>query len=330
MPLNRQIQMFAGQGVHIDRSTACRWVKRAAWWLEGLYRLHISTIQSYGRMFCDETRMPVRKPGRKRTQVCQFWTLAIDDRPWLGPAPAAVAYIFAQTRGACEIKEMLKTYQGVLQVDGYGAYKALARPGRVPGPITLVFCMAHARRKFTDLYKTTQSAFARDVIERIAAIYAVEARIRGTSPEHRRLVRQATTASMMAALKSELEQALVKVSKTSKLAIAIRYSLNHWSGLILFLEDGRLEIDSNTVERSMRSVALGRRNSLFAGNDGGARSWAILASLLQTAKLNGHDPHTYLNDVLERIVSGRVKTHELHQLLAWNWQPAPDLEAVAA
>lgn len=332
MPLNRQTQMLTGQGVHLDRSTLCKWVKRAAWWLSGLYRRQIEAIHSYPRVFCDETRMPVRRVGRKRTHTGQFWAHAIDDRPWNGPAPPAVAYIFAPGRGHAEISQQLAGYQGLLQVDGYAGYKGLAKPGRSPGAISLAFCLAHARRKFTDLYKATKSSFAQDVIARLAEIYAVEAEIRGTSAARRLEVRQTRTAPLMAQLKIELAGALAKVSAKSKLAGAIRYTLGHWSGLTLFLEDGRLEVDNNTVERSMRSIALGRRNSLFAGDDGGARSWAILASLLNTARLNGLDPYTYLNDVLERIVTGAVKAHELDQLLAWNWKAArrSDLMGMAA
>ena len=125
----------------------------------------------------------------------------------------------------------------------------------------------------------------------------------------------------MAELKATLDETMAQISRKSALAEAIKYTLGHWSGLNLFLEDGRIEVDNNTVERTMRPIALGRRNHMFAGNDGGARSWAILASLLQTAKLNDLDPYTWLNDVLERIVSGEVKSHELEQLLAWNWSP---------
>lgn len=126
----------------------------------------------------------------------------------------------------------------------------------------------------------------------------------------------------MEKLKALLDDTLPRLSTKSTLAEHIRYAHDHWHGLILFLEDGRIEVDNNMIERQMRPIALGRRNSLFAGNEGGARSWAVLASLLQTAKLNGLDPFTWLNDVLIRIVSGEVKNNDLDQLLAWNWKPA--------
>ena len=126
----------------------------------------------------------------------------------------------------------------------------------------------------------------------------------------------------MEELKALCDATLPRLSAKSQLAEHIRYAHDHWHGLTLFLEDGRIDVDSNMIERQMRPVAIGRRNSLFAGNEGGARSWAVLASLLQTAKLNGLDPFTWLDDVLTRIVSGEVKNNDLDQLLAWNWKPA--------
>jgi transposase len=330
VPLHRQVQILAGQGVHLDRGTLALWVKRTAWWLTALYELQLREIHRYPRIFCDETRMPVLEKGRKRVRIHQFWAHAVDDRAWNGPAPPAVVYIFAKTRSHREIKAQLADYQGVVQVDAYAAYSALAKAGRSPGPITLAFCVAHARRKFVEVYRKTKSAVARDAIERLAEIYAIEAEIRGTSAAHRYAVRQARTAPLMSALKMMLEDALDPISAKSALAIAIRYALNHWTGLTAFVRDGRIEIDSNTVERSMRPISLGRRNSLFAGSCGGAESWAVLASLLQTARLNGLDPYTWLNDVLERIVSGAVKNHQLGQLLAWNWKPRQEASILAA
>jgi transposase len=321
IPLNRQMQMLAGQGIVVDRSVPVAWMQRAAWWLEGLYVLQLQKIHSQPRIFCDETRMPVLTKGRRRARIAQFWAHATDDRPWNGPAPPAVCYVFANGRGYREIKAQLADYEGLLQVDGYGAYKALEKARRGCGSIELAFCLAHARRKFTDVHKKTRSSISAAIIARIAEVYAIEARVRGHSAKDRRAARQAESAAIMADIKVVLDTTLPQLSTKSALAKAIRYTLAHWQGLTRFLDDGRLEVDTNTVERTMRSVAQGRRSSLFAGSEAGARTWAILASLLQTARLNGLDPYTWLNDVLERIVSGAVKNHELDQLLAWNWSP---------
>lgn len=320
LPLHRQVQMLKGQGVRLDTSTLCGWVKRSAWWLKSLYDKLLAYIHGHSRVFVDETRMPVLKRGRKRTKICQFWAHAVDDRPWNGPAYPAVAYVFAQGRGKAEIQSQLVSYHGFLQVDAYKAYKSLARPGRKAGTITLAYCLAHARRKFVDVYKKYKSELAKTVIERLAEIYAIEARIRGTSAEHRLSVRQAKTKGLMADLKTLLMDTLKNISAKDPVASAIKYTLGLWSGLTLFLDDGRLEVDSNTVERNMRSIALGRVNSLFAGSDGGAETWAILGSLLTTAKLNGLDPYTWLNDVLERIVSGEIKSTSLERCLPWHWK----------
>src|SRR5271170_5470642 len=280
------------------------------------YRLR--TIRASPRVFCDETPMPVLDPGRHRTRICQFWAHAMDDRPWGGPSPPAVAYVFADGRGTKEIAGQLTGFSGILQVDGYAAYKALARGHG--GAIELAFCLAHARRKFVEVYKTMQSPFAREVIERLQAVYAIEAEIRGSSAEQRLAARRTRTAPLMEALRTRLTAMVGQLFSQSKLTEAINYVLNHWDGLTLFLRDGRVEVDTNTVERSMRPIAMGRRNSLFSGSEGGAESWAILASLVNTAKLHDLDPQAYLADVLERIVSGRTKSHQLHELLAWNWK----------
>jgi transposase len=259
LPLYRQTQIIAGQGVQLDRSTLARWVRRAAWWLKPLYDLQLRTLHTHPRLFCDETRMPVLDPGLKRTRTCQFWTHAVDDRPWNGPAAPAVVYVFAKSCGHKEIKTQLADFHGILQVDAYGGYSALARDGREPGPIRLAFCLAHARRKFTDVYKASKSPTARDIIERLGKVYAIEADIKGTSAAERLAARKERTAPLMAALKRRLEGALAEVSAKSPLAGAIRYSLGHWAGLTLFLDDGRIEVDNNTVERSMRPIALGLR-----------------------------------------------------------------------
>jgi hypothetical protein len=265
--------------------------------------------------------MPVLDPGRGRTRIGQFWAHAVDDRPWGGPAPPAVAYVFADSRGTAEIAGQLAGFCGILQVDGYAAYKALAR-SRPAGTIQLAFCLAHARRKFVEVYKATQSPFAREVIERVAAIYAIEAEIRGTSAQIRLEVRRERTRPLMEDLRRRLSETLSQLFPKSPLAEAIRYTLGHWDGLTLFLDDGRVEVDSNTVERSQRPIAMGRKSSLFSGSEGGAESWAILASLVNSAKLNEIDPQVYMADVLERIVSGRTKNHQLHELLPWNWKAA--------
>ena len=323
LPLHRQAQMFAGQGIVLDRSTLVFWVRRAAWWLKPLYERLLVYIRSQQRVYCDETPLPRLDPGRGRTKVCQLWAQAVDDRPWQGPAMPAVGYVFAEGRDTAAVQEQLAGFDGILQVDGYAAYKALVRR-RKHARIRLVFCLAHARRKFVEVFKTTQSEVARDVIARIGTVYAIEECIRGTTADTRLRVRQAEARPIMAALKARLMEVRAEISGQSSLAKAIAYTLGHWDGLIAFLDDGRIDVDTNAVERSMRPIGLGRKNALFAGSAAGGRDWAILASLLNSAKLNDIDPFSYMADVLERIVSGAVKVNDIDRLLPWAWRAERD------
>jgi transposase len=326
--LYRQTQILAGQGVVLDRQTLARWMKQAAWMLKGLYELQLATMHRCPRLFCDETPMPVLAPGRAK--IHQFWAHATDDRPWAGPAPPAVAYVFASSRGKKEIAEQLSGFEGILQVDGYAAYKALVKDADAKNKITLAFCLAHARRNFVRVFKTTSSPFAKEVIETVAAVYVIEKRVRGKSAELRKSVRQAETKPIMDALHARLLAVRDGLSQISPLTKAINYMLDHWSGLTRFLDDGRIEPDTNIVERPIRSIAIGKKNSLFCGDEGGGETWAILSTLLQTARLNGLDPEAWLADVLERVVCGATTNDRLAELLAWNWKAARGQEKLAA
>lgn len=237
-------------------------MKSAAWVAKGLYELQLKTMHGFGRLFCDETPMPVLAPGRGRTRTCQFWAHATNDRSWRGPAPPAVAYVFAGGRGKKEIAGQLSGFEGVLHVDGYAAYASLAGGKEKPGKIRLAYCLVHARRNFVKVHKTTNSPFAKEVIERIGAVYAIEERIRGLAAHQRRVARQAETKPLMEALKIRLEAVKDGVSRQSTLIKAIDYMLERWGGLTAFLDDGRLEPDTNTVERSIRPIRM--RESLCA------------------------------------------------------------------
>ena len=282
------------------------------------------------KIFCDDTPLPVLDRMLKRTRIARLWSYAMDDRPWGGPAPPAVVYLYAEDRKGRHVHEHLAGFSGVLQVDAYAGYHRLTRPGRAGGPITLAFCLAHARRKFFEIHKATACPISAEALQRFGAIYAIEARVRDSSAAERLRVRQAETRILFDALKPWLMDRLAETSAKSALAKAIRYALGHWSGLGVFLTDGRVEVDNNTVERTIRPIGLGRKNALFAGSAGGGESWAILASLINTAKLHDIDPQTYLADVLERIVSGQTKINALHELLPWHWKKMQVQPAQAA
>jgi transposase len=327
LPLYRQAGIFARQGVALDRSTLCDWVGRACWWLEPLWRLLRRHVMASTRIFADDTTLPVLDPGRGRTKTGRLWGYAIDDRPWGGTTPPAVVFLYAADRKGEHPAAHLAEFRGILQVDGYGGFKSLLE-SRPPGEIRLAFCWAHCRRRFYDIYRATASPLAEEALRRIGELYRIEAEIRGRPAEERRAVRQERSKPLVDAMHTWLTAQLERVSGKSGLAEAIRYALRHWQGLVLFLDDGRLELDTNTVERAIRPVALGRKNHLFAGSDGGACHWAIVASLVATAKLNGVEPQAWLTDVLERVVSGRTKAHELERLLPWNWQAERPAAAV--
>ena len=318
LPLYRQAQIFARQGVTLDRSTLCTWVGRACWWLAPLHELVLSTVLTSPMVFADDTTLPVLDPGRGRTKTGRLWCYAVDNRPWRGPGHPAAAYVYSEDRKGEHPATHLKGFRGLLQVDGYAGFgRLITDAGNVS---ELAFCWAHTRRKFYDIYAATQSPLAEEALRQIAALYEIEDKIRGQPAEQRRRVRQQRSRPLIETMQPWLADTLGRISGRSALAQAIRYVLNHWSGLILFLGDGRLELDTNTVERAMRPVALGRKNALFAGSDSGGSHWAIIATLIQWAKLNDVDPLAWLTDVLKRIVSGRTKRHELDTLLPWKWK----------
>jgi transposase len=318
LPLYRQAQIFARQGVTLDRSTLCNWVGRACWWLEPLHRLILATVLSSPKVVADDTILPVLDPGRGRTKTGRLWCYATDNRPWAGPGHPAAAYVYSEDRKGEHPVAHLSGFQGLLQVDGYAGFGQVG--GKTNHSPQLAFCWAHARRKFYDVHVATKSPIALEALQRIGALYAIEDEIRGHSAEDRRRERQQRSRPLVEALQVWLREQLARLSGRSTLAQAIRYAFNHWTGLVRFLDDGRLELDTNIVERAMRPIALGRKNALFAGADSGGRHWSVLATLIQTAKLNNVEPLAWLTDVLQRMVSGKTKHHELDQLLPWNWK----------
>ena len=326
LPLYRQTQIFAREGVTLDRSTLCNWVGRACWWLTPLHELMMTTVLASPKIFADDTTLPVLDPGRGKTKTGRLWCYAVDNRPWRGPGHPAAVYMYSANRKGDHPEEHLKGYGGLLQVDGYAGFNGLVTDPIGDAP-QLAFCWAHTRRKLHDIFAATKAPLAEEALRRIAALYAIEIDLRGHAAEDRQRVRQQQSRPLVETMHAWLNETLGRISGRSTLAQAIRYALNHWEGLILFLDDGRLELDTNTVERAIRPVTLCRKNALFAGSDSGGRHWAIVMTLIQTAKLNGVEPLAWLTDVLERIVMGRTKNHELDTLLPWNWKAARDAEA---
>lgn len=318
LPLYRQAQILARQGVLVDRATLASWVGTAAAEIAPVARRMKAILLGSARLFADETSVPVLDPGRGRTKTGWFWMIARDDRPWGGTDPPAVVYTYAPGRGHEHARALLGGYRGILQCDGYAGYKSLAAAATGPGPSVVAHCWSHARRQFYDLALKAKAPVAEEALRRIATIYRIEAEIRGTSPERRLAKRRARSRPLVEDLFAWLEATLAKLPGRSTTAEAIRYALNHREGLERFLDDGRIELDTNSVERAARPVALSRKNALFAGSDEGAGNWAAIASLIETCKLNAVDPQRYLTDLLTRLVEGWPQIR-IDELMPWSW-----------
>lgn len=311
LPLYRQAQIYARQGIQLDRSTLADWVGRAAWYLRPLRDHILERLRRSERLFADETTAPVLDPGRGRTKTGQLWAYARDDRPWGGNDPPMVAYVYAADRKSERAEAHLGDFAGILQVDGYSGYAALAKRRQ---QVQLAFCWSHVRRKFYEL--ADKSPVATEVLRRIAMLYAIEDEVRGSSTEKRRALRVERAHVVVDDLRLYLDARLRQVSAKSKLAEAIRYALNRWAGLTVFLEDGRVELDSNTVERSIRPLALNRKNALFAGSDEGGDNWAVIATLIENCKITGINPHTWMTDTLTKLANGH-QANSVGELMPW-------------
>jgi transposase len=311
LPLYRQAEIYARAGIDLDRSTLADWVGQTARLMRPLVEAVGTYVMSADRVHADDTTVPVLDPGRGRTKTGRLWCYARDDRPFGGQAPPAVLYRYSPDRKGEHPREHLASFRGILQADGYAGYAGLYDRG-----VTEAACWAHARRKFFDVHATTQSPLAAEALQRIAALYQIEAIVHGQPADARLVTRQAKSAPLFAGLRAWLEKTLARISGKSDLSGAIRYTLSRWEALTLVLRDGRTCIDNNAAERSMRPICLGRKNWLFAGSDAGGDRAAAAYSLIETAKLNGLDPEDYLRQVLARIADYPVK--RVDELLPWN------------
>lgn len=315
-PLYRQAGIYGRSGIALDRSTLAGWAGRAAFHLAPVVDRLAAHLKGSGKLFMDETRLPVLDPGRGRTKTGFLWALARDDRAWGGTDPPGVVYFYADGRGGCHAEGFLDGFSGILQVDGYAGYNRLAAPGRDGGAVALAYCWAHARRKLKEAFDASGSPVAAEGLEKIAALYAIEAEIRGQPSARRLAARQARSAPLVEKFGTWLQEKRGRVSARSRLGEKLAYIGNHWDGLRLFLADGRIEIDSNAVENRIRPVALTRKNALFAGHDEGGRTWGRIASLIETARLNGVEPYAYLKAILEAIAAGHPQAR-IDELLPW-------------
>src|SRR6202047_3079958 len=311
LPLYRQSQIYAREGLELDRSTLADWVGGARALLAPLVAALGRYVIAAKKLHGDDTPVPVLCPGRGTTKQGRLWTYVRDDRPAASTEPPAVLFRYSPDRKGERPQAHLASFIGVLQADAYAGFDRLYGER-----IQEAACWAHVRRKFYEIHVAHASPIAAEALDRIGSLYGVEADIRGRPVDERRSVRQARAGPELEALHGWLQTTLTKLSKKSELALAIRYALSRWTALTRYRDDGRLEIDNNAAERALRAVALGRKNWLFAGSDDGGERAAAIYSLLGTAKLNDLNPEGYLRYVLERIADHPI--NRIEELLPWN------------
>jgi len=325
LPLYRQAEMMAAQGIDIDRSTLAGWAGQAA----GLLAPIVSRIREEGlkagKLHADDTPVPMLVPGKGKTAQARLWTYVVDERACGAKTPPLVWYRFTLDRSGIHPQTELKSFTGLLQADGYAGYDKLYEGGRVKE----VACWAHFRRKIFENHLTSPTPLTTNLLDRIAALYRVEEEIRGAPPDIRRKHRQQLSRPRIDELRSVIDDALRRLSPKSAMAKALAYGRKRWDALSRFLNEGVAEIDNNIAERAMRSVAIGRKNWLFAGSKAGGERAAAIYSVIETCKLNGVEPQAYIADVIEKIASGWPASR-WDELMPWSWKAAGVPASMAA
>ena len=313
LPLYRQSQIYAREGIDLDRSTMADWVGRSTALLEPLAGEVGRIVRRGDALFADDTPVKMQAPGHKKTKTARVWTYVRDERPWSGSSPPCAWYQFTVDRKGEHPVSHLAGHKGWVHADGYSGFNGVFGDGKAAE----MACMAHVRRKFVDVFASQGNAIAEEAIRRFAALYAVEKEARGKSPEARVALRQARSKPIFDDLEAWLHAQLPKISGKSPLAQAIRYALGRMSKARAYLENGHLELDNNTAERAVKPVAIGRKNWMFAGSEGGGKAMAIAFTLIETAKLNDVDPQAWLTWVLAQIADHKIT--RLDELLPWRY-----------
>jgi transposase len=327
LPLYRLSGMLAREGVEIERAVMADWMGHVAWWIDPIVELIASHIMGAGVIHADDTPIKVLAPGRGSTVTGRLWNYVVDQRAWCGQHAPAALFRYSPDRKGERPQEHLATYKGFLHADAYAGYKELYAPTIDGLPrITHVACMAHARRYFFDAFEETKSPVAAEALSRISALYAIEAEINGKTVDVRLSERQSRAVPLLGQMKTWLEGERQRLSRKTTVAKAINYSLARWGALTRYTTDGRLAIDNNVAERALRTVAVTRKSYLFLGSDEGGRRAAAIYSIVESARLNGLDPHAYLADIIDKMAKGWPRSR-LTELLPWQWKAAVEREA---
>jgi transposase len=323
LPLYRQAEIFAREKVSLETSTLSGWVGATAAVLKPLVEALAADILASDTLHVDDTPVPVLAPGTGKTKTGRLWTYVRDERSFVGSRPPAALFFYSPDRKGEHPRAHLNDFRGVIHTDGYAGFNELFAGGK----IVEAACWAHVRRKFFDVHAATASPIAKQALDRIGQLYAVEETIKGLPPEHRRRERQQRSKPIAQALAAWADETARKLSRKSELAAAFRYMRGRRAALSRCFDDGRLALDNNPAERALRCVAIGRKNYLFAGSDAGGRRAAALDALIESAKLNGLNPQHYLADVLARIADHPAR--HIAELLPWNWLPRDTALAAA-
>jgi transposase len=325
LPLNRQSTTYAREGIELDVSTLADWVGASAATLMPLIERIRAHVFAAERIHADDTPVPVLAKGKCRTG--RLWVYVRDDRPFGGKAAPAAALFYSGDRAGVHPEQHLAGYAGLMQADAYAGFNKLYAPSRPGGPIVEAMCWAHARRKFFDLARINKAPIALRTVARIDALFDIERDINGKPPDERMRVRKEHSAPLIVVLEAWLREQRKKLSAHSEIAKAIAYSLNRWTSLTRFLDDGRLCLSNNAAERALRCVAVGRHNWTFAGSDDGGRRAAAIYTMIETCKLNDVDPQAWLADVLARLPDHPAR--RIDELLPWSWNRAGPAQAAA-
>ena len=320
LPLYRQSQIYAREGVELSRSTMADWLGQVSWLLDPLVERLGAHVMASQKLHADDTPVPVLAPGTGKTSTGRLWVYLRDNRRWSPADRPAALFRYSPDRKGERPREHLAAFAGFLQADAYAGFNPLYDPGRMPGVITPVACWAHARRKLHDVLVADRSSAARKGLGLIGQLYEIERSIEQEPPQER--LRQ-RAASRLIALDffAWADGVLAKASARSPLAEALRYAIKLKPALLAYTQDGRLEIDNNLAENALRGIAVGRKNWLFAGADCGGERAAAMYSLLETAKLNDVNPQVWLSDVLDRIGKGHP-INRIDEMLPWAWKAA--------